>query len=346
MKKSDSTSTVKSIYSGKTVDLLGISRSIHRVGCGLRKAAQGWRSAARLYAPIRIYKQTKGSEKMEEESNRIRKTKIGEKRPSKRKTVSQTMPCDMCGDTQWDEDLNRGETYCLSCGNVVEVNTIDPGAEWTNHTDGADRSRVGAPARNSLSDKGLNTTIAQSDVSGPGAQRNGIKGSNAKDWRRWRIMDERSKNRSSPSRNLTKAMQFIRDKGGLPPSLTECAAHLYRKAAKMGVVTGRSIRGVSAACVYLTAREVNLPRTIDDVPIWVVIPAFVLSELKTAFQIGFVIYIPFLVIDMVVSAVLMAMGMMMLPPIMISLPFKLMLFVLVDGWHLLVGSMVKSFVPI
>ena len=93
--------------------------------CGKPRKDGG--SAARLYAPIRIYKQTKGSEKMEEESNRIRKTKIGEKRPSKRKTVSQTMPCDMCGDTQWDEDLNRGETYCLSCGNVVEVNTIDPG---------------------------------------------------------------------------------------------------------------------------------------------------------------------------------------------------------------------------
>ena len=83
-----------------------------------------------------------------------------------------------------------------------------------------------------------------------------------------------------------------------------------------------------------------------DVPFSVILPAFITSELKTAFQIGFVIYIPFLVIDMVVSAVLMAMGMMMLPPIMISLPFKLMLFVLVDGWHLLVGSMVKSFVPI
>ena len=267
VKKNDSTFAVNSIYCGKPADVLGNPRSIHRVGCGLRKAAQGWGSAARLYAPIHIYKQRKGSEKMEEKSNRKRKTKIGEKRPSKRKTVSQTTPCDFCGDTQWDEDLNRGETYCLSCGNVVEVNTIDPGAEWTNHTDGPDRSRVGAPARNSLSDKGLNTTIAQADVSGIGAQRNGIKGSNAKDWRRWRIMDERSKNRSSLSRNLTKAMQFIRDKGGLPPSLTECAAHLYRKAAKMGVVTGRSIRGVSAACVYLTAREVNLPRTIDDIAI-------------------------------------------------------------------------------
>ena len=98
--------------------------------------------------------------------------------------------------------------------------------------------------------------------------------------------------------------------------------------------------------LFMKIANLPRPRTIDDVPIWVVIPAFVLSELKTAFQIGFVIYIPFLVIDMVVSAVLMAMGMMMLPPIMISLPFKLMLFVLVDGWHLLVGSMVKSFVPI
>lgn len=98
--------------------------------------------------------------------------------------------------------------------------------------------------------------------------------------------------------------------------------------------------------LFMRIANLPRPRTIDDVPVWVVIPAFVLSELKTAFQIGFVIYIPFLVIDMVVASVLMAMGMMMLPPIMISLPFKLMLFVLVDGWHLLVGSMVKSFVNI
>ena len=75
----------------------------------------------------------------------------------------------------------------------------------------------------------------------------------------------------------------------------------------------------------------------------VLIPAFAISELKPAFQIGFIIYLPFLVIDMVVSAVLMAMGMMMLPPVVISLPFKIMLFVLVDGWSLLVGSMVQSF---
>jgi len=88
------------------------------------------------------------------------------------------------------------------------------------------------------------------------------------------------------------------------------------------------------------------PRNINDVPIWVVIPAFIISELKTAFQIGFMLYVPFLVIDLVVSAILMAMGMMMLPPIMISLPFKLMLFVLVDGWHLIIGSLVRTFVDL
>ncbi|MEK7678810.1 MAG: flagellar biosynthetic protein FliP, partial [Deltaproteobacteria bacterium] len=85
------------------------------------------------------------------------------------------------------------------------------------------------------------------------------------------------------------------------------------------------------------------PKTKDDIPTLALIPAFVTSELKTAFQIGFIIYLPFLVIDTVVASVLMSMGMMMLPPVMISLPFKLLLFVLVDGWYLLVGSLVKSF---
>lgn len=81
----------------------------------------------------------------------------------------------------------------------------------------------------------------------------------------------------------------------------------------------------------------------DQVPLKVLVPAFVTSELKTAFQIGFVIYIPFLIIDMVVASVLMAMGMMMVSPSVISLPFKLMLFVLADGWNLLIGSLVQSF---
>ena len=85
------------------------------------------------------------------------------------------------------------------------------------------------------------------------------------------------------------------------------------------------------------------PQNRAEVPTYILIPAFVVSELKTAFQIGFMLYLPFLVLDMVVASVLMAMGMMMLPPVIISLPFKIMLFVFVDGWNLLVGSIVKSF---
>jgi len=81
----------------------------------------------------------------------------------------------------------------------------------------------------------------------------------------------------------------------------------------------------------------------EQVPMKVLVPAYVISELKTAFQIGFVVFIPFLIIDLVVSSVLMSMGMMMLSPVIISLPFKLMLFVLVDGWNLLVGSLIQSF---
>jgi flagellar biosynthetic protein FliP len=83
----------------------------------------------------------------------------------------------------------------------------------------------------------------------------------------------------------------------------------------------------------------------SDLPLRVVIPSFVTSELKTAFQIGFMVYIPFLVIDMVVASVMMSMGMMMLSPVMVALPFKLMLFVLADGWNLLLGSLVASFSP-
>lgn len=85
------------------------------------------------------------------------------------------------------------------------------------------------------------------------------------------------------------------------------------------------------------------PATADDVPMRVLIPAFVTSELKTAFQIGFIIFIPFLIIDMVVASVLMSMGMMMMSPVMVSLPFKIMLFVLVDGWNLVVSSLIASF---
>jgi flagellar biosynthetic protein FliP len=95
--------------------------------------------------------------------------------------------------------------------------------------------------------------------------------------------------------------------------------------------------------LFLALSGQEKAKTRADVETMVLIPAFVISELKTAFQIGFIIYLPFLIIDMVIASVLMAMGMMMLPPVVISLPFKIMLFVIVDGWSLIVGSMVKSF---
>ncbi|MFN3828718.1 flagellar biosynthetic protein FliP [Tepidimonas ignava] len=85
--------------------------------------------------------------------------------------------------------------------------------------------------------------------------------------------------------------------------------------------------------------------TVDEAPLRVLVPAFVISELKTAFQIGFMVFIPFLVIDMIVASVLMSLGMMMLSPVLVALPFKLMLFVLADGWNLLIGSLAASFAP-
>ncbi|KNZ70872.1 flagellar biosynthetic protein FliP [Thermincola ferriacetica] len=95
--------------------------------------------------------------------------------------------------------------------------------------------------------------------------------------------------------------------------------------------------------LFVKMANIKRPRTHDDVPTYVLIPAFTISELKTAFQIGFMIYIPFIVIDMVIASSLMSMGMIMLPPMMISLPFKLLLFVLVDGWNLIVRSLIMSF---
>lgn len=104
----------------------------------------------------------------------------------------------------------------------------------------------------------------------------------------------------------------------------------------------RQVREKDLSLFVFLAR-LDQPSTIDDVPTYVVVPAFIISELKTAFQMGFVIFIPFLVIDMVVSTVLMSMGMMMLPPVLISLPFKILLFVMVDGWYLLTRALVLSF---
>ena len=99
----------------------------------------------------------------------------------------------------------------------------------------------------------------------------------------------------------------------------------------------------SDLALFVNLSESERPQTQDDVSTFVLIPAFMISELKTAFQIGFMIYVPFIVIDMIVATTLMSMGMMMLPPVMISMPFKILLFVMIDGWHLLINSIIVSF---
>jgi len=95
--------------------------------------------------------------------------------------------------------------------------------------------------------------------------------------------------------------------------------------------------------LFVSLSKLPRPKNAEEIPTLTIIPAFMISELRTAFQIGFLIYIPFIVVDMVVASVLMSMGMMMLPPVMISLPFKILLFTLVDGWGLVIGSLVSSF---
>lgn len=95
--------------------------------------------------------------------------------------------------------------------------------------------------------------------------------------------------------------------------------------------------------LFMRYNQMEKPDTIEEIPLTMMVPAFALSEIKTAFQMGFMIFIPFLVIDMIVASVLMSMGMMMLPPVMISLPFKILLFVLVDGWYLIIQSLLQSF---
>lgn len=95
--------------------------------------------------------------------------------------------------------------------------------------------------------------------------------------------------------------------------------------------------------LFLNYTEAEAPATVQDIPLTTLVPAFAISELKTAFQMGFMIFIPFLIIDMAVASILMSMGMMMLPPVMISLPFKILLFVLVDGWYLVTQSLLGGF---
>ena len=121
----------------------------------------------------------------------------------------------------------------------------------------------------------------------------------------------------------------------------------FQQALEKGAVPLRAfmmkqVRDADLATFTKIAKQ-PVPASADDIPMRVLIPAFVTSELKTAFQIGFIIFIPFLIIDMIVASVLMSMGMMMMSPVIVALPFKVMLFVLVDGWNLLIGSLVLSF---
>jgi flagellar biosynthesis protein FliP len=95
--------------------------------------------------------------------------------------------------------------------------------------------------------------------------------------------------------------------------------------------------------LFLSYAEIETPESVEDIPLTALVPAFAISELKTAFQMGFMIFIPFLIIDMAVASILMSMGMMMLPPVMISLPFKILLFVMVDGWYLITHSLLSGF---
>ncbi len=108
------------------------------------------------------------------------------------------------------------------------------------------------------------------------------------------------------------------------------------------IFMSKQVRKADVALFY-DVTGASKPNDITEVPIHFLVPAFIISELKTAFQIGFLLYVPFLILDMVVASVLMAMGMMMLPPVVVSLPFKLLLFVLVDGWQLVTGSLLRSF---
>ena len=158
--------------------------------------------------------------------------------PDGRRTLEgHTRPCEECGAVNWDFDITRGEITCGDCGLVAEENVPDPGAEWTNRDNGEDRSRVGRPMTYTLADKGLNTTIDVRDLNTGIASRHGMSSQARRDWRRRRVIDERSKTRKSRERNLVKANQFIRDRSGLPAPLQEEAARLYRRLSGEGFVT-------------------------------------------------------------------------------------------------------------
>ena len=142
---------------------------------------------------------------------------------------------------------------------------IDPGGERILQPGGIDGSRARARTAPVLSRDAVPTEIRRSDLTAGAAKRHGMSGKGLREWRRRQRIDQRSKTRDSRSRNLSKAMQFIRDRGDLTSQIEQEAASLYRHSVERGLVTGRSIRGVSAACVYIAAREAKIPRKIEDV---------------------------------------------------------------------------------
>ena len=204
-------------------------------------------------------------EKRKIQRNNIARKGFNSSRPQRRVVDGHTKPCVECGTINWVVDNSRGEVSCGDCGLVVEENVIDPGIDWTNHDNTTDRSRIGAPMTHTLADKGLNTSIASTDLTSGAASRLGMSAKARRDWRRRRVMDERSKTRASRARNLVKANQMVRDKSGLPKSMQEEVCRLYKILSHQGFVTGRSIAGVTAACTYLVARKEGVPRQISEI---------------------------------------------------------------------------------
>ena len=171
----------------------------------------------------------RGAEKKEDmQRDNVARKGLDSSRPQRRVVDGHTKPCEECGVLDWRTDNSRGEVSCGGCGLVVEENVIDPGIDWTNHENTTDRSRIGAPATHTLADKGLNTTISNSDLTSGAASRLGMSAKARRDWRRRRVMDERSKTRASRARNLVKANQMVRDKSGLPKSMQEEVAGCTR----------------------------------------------------------------------------------------------------------------------
>ena len=168
-----------------------------------------------------------GSERSQKETNVSSERRVLE---------GHTRPCEECAAVDWSLDTTRGEVTCNSCGLVVEENVPDPGAEWTQRDRGEDRSRVGAPMTYTLADRGLNTTIDVRDLNTGAASRHGISNQSRREWRRRRIIDERSKTRKSRERNLVKANQFIRDRSQLPVAMQEEVARLYRRLSDLSLI--------------------------------------------------------------------------------------------------------------